>query len=63
MNMNQDDAARPDGPLDDPSQYELWYDGQLQGAAAEEFRARVHADPILRARFEADRAIDASLRR
>lgn len=61
--MNHDDAARPQGPLDDSSQYERWYDGQLQGAAAEQFRARVQADPILRARLEADRAIDASLRR
>lgn len=61
--MNHDDAARPQGPLDDSAQYELWYDGQLQGAAAEQFRARVQADPVLRARHATDLAIDASLRR
>ncbi len=45
------------------STYDLWYDGQLEGKARDHEGARIASRPELRARAEADRAIDDSLRR
>jgi hypothetical protein len=64
--MNQHDANIPGEPqdgFDADAQYELWYDGLLEGAAAERMRRLVGSDERLRARHAADLAIDAGLRR
>lgn len=64
--MNHNPAQSRDEPDEGPyglSQYELWYDGRLDGAAAQAVEEQLRRDPILLAHHQANLAIDASLRR
>ncbi len=53
----------PTGGPADSSNYDLWFDGLLDDAASRRERASIATDPAQRARFDADRAIESSLRR
>lgn len=64
--MNDQRTTPPTGPTGGPADstnYDRWFDGLLDEAASRRERASVAADPLQRARFEADRAIESSLRR
>lgn len=59
-------AERPDDHASAPQhrsdRYDLWFDGLLSPEEAEAVRREIAADPRLSARYEADAAIEASLR-
>ncbi len=64
--MNDKRTTPPSGPAGGPadsSNYDMWFDGLLDDGASRRERASIAADPAQRARFEADRAIESSLRR
>ncbi len=64
--MTDQRTTPPEGPTGGPadsSNYDLWFDGLLDDTASRRERASIAANPAQRARFEADRAIESSLRR